>query len=309
MQHRFFAPLNREISQLVLGSMVMSLDQLDLTYQLLDAWMEMGGNVVDTAHIYNGGNSERALGRWVKDRGCRAEIVILDKGAHHTQDRRRVTPEDITCDMRDNLARLKTDYIDLFVLHRDDPNVPVDEIVDVLNMHREAGRIRAFGGSNWTPDRLDAANAYAARTGQQGFAVSSPNLSLAAPKEAVWDGCVDACDAASRAWYTRTQMPLFAWSSQARGFFSGRFKQEGLTDEFVKRVYDSPENWARLRRAEEYGAKHGYTATQVALAWVLHQPFPVYPLIGPANLEELKSSVAASEIRLTPEEARWLENG
>jgi aryl-alcohol dehydrogenase-like predicted oxidoreductase len=306
MQTRYFEPLRRNLSRLVLGSMVFSREALELTYEMLDSWLELGGNVVDSAHVYGGGESERAIGLWLKERGRRDDLVILTKGAHHNADRRRVTPEDITCDLRDSLARLQVETIDLYMLHRDDPTVPVGPIVEALNEHVRAGRIRAFGGSNWSPQRLAEANAYAASRGIQGFSASSPNLSLAPPSEPVWDGCLDACDAASRAWYERTQMPLFAWSSQARGFFTGRFSPENTEDELMVRVYYTPENWERLRRATELGKKRGATANQVALAWVLHQPFPTFPLIGPRSLEELRSSVAALELSLTPEEVRWL---
>lgn len=302
-----FPPLSRELSQLVLGSMVFHVDTLDLTYALLDTWRDLGGNVVDTAHIYAGGNSERALGRWLRDRGCRDEIVILTKGAHHNADRKRVTPEDITCDLRDSLARLGTDYVDLYVLHRDDPDVPVGPIVECLNEHHRAGRIRAFGGSNWSPERLDAANAYAGAHGLIGFTLSSPHLSLAYPKEPVWAGCLPARDREALAWYQARQMPLFAWSSQARGFFSGLHTRDTLDDELLLRVYASDENWERLRRAEELGREKGYSAIQVALAWVLHHPFPVFPLIGPRTVEELHSCVAALNLALTPEEHAWLD--
>jgi len=304
-----FAPLNRELSRLVLGSMVFSLEALDYTFELLDTWRSLGGNVIDTAHLYQGGNSERALGRWMEERGCRDEIVVIAKGAHHNVDRRRVTPEDITCDLRDSLARLRTEYADLYILHRDDPEVPVGPIVEALNEHRRAGRIRAFGGSNWTPERLDEANAYAAAHRLEGFTASSPHLSLAIPNETIWAGCVDARSEEAREWYTRTQTPLFAWSSQARGFFSGQFTPENTENETVTRVYYSEGNWERLRRAEELGRRRGFSAIQVALAWVLHQPFPVFPLIGPANLEELQSCVSALELELSPEEVRWLDLG
>ena len=307
MKYQHFAPLNRDLSRLVLGSMVFSLDALDLTFELMDAWTEAGGNVVDTAHLYSGGNSERAVGRWLKERGRREDLVILAKGAHHNSDRKRVTPEDITCDLRDTLARLQTDYVDLYVLHRDDPEVPVGPIVEALNEHYRAGRIRAFGGSNWTPERLDEANAYAAARSLQGFTASSPHLSLAVPNETIWAGCVDARSPEAMAWYTRSQMPLFAWSSQARGFFSGQFSPERRDDETIVRVFYSEGNWERLRRAEELGRRRGVPPLQVALAWVLHQPFPVYPLIGPATVEELRSSVAALELELSPEEVRWLD--
>src|SRR4051812_22927332 len=115
MKYAHFAPLNRDLSRLVLGSMVFSLDALENSYQLLDTWRELGGNAIDTAHIYSGGNSERALGRWLQDRGGREELVIIGKGAHHNADRKRVTPEDITSDLCDTLARLKTDYVDIYI--------------------------------------------------------------------------------------------------------------------------------------------------------------------------------------------------
>jgi 1-deoxyxylulose-5-phosphate synthase len=185
--------------------------------------------------------------------------------------------------------------------------VPVDEIVDALNAHVRAGRIREFGGSNWTPERLDAANAYAAARGLKGFALSSPNFSLAVPKETIWDGCISANDPASRAWYTRTQMPLFAWSSQARGFFSGLVTPENVAEsEFMSRVYDSPENWERLRRARALGERRGFSAIQAALAWTLRQPFPVFSLVGPCSLEELRSCLGALELELSEEDVRWL---
>lgn len=302
-----FGSLDRPLSRLVLGSMVFSLEALDLTFALMDRWRELGGNAVDTAHLYNGGNSERALGCYLQERGCRDEIVILTKGAHHNADRKRVTPEDITCDLRDSLARLKTDSVELYILHRDDPELPVGPIVECLNEHHRAGRIGEFGGSNWTPERLDEANAYAAAHGLRGFSLSSPHLSLAVPNGEIWAGCIDARSPEARAWYTERQMPLFAWSSQARGFFSGAFQPEDLSNETVSRVYYSEGNWERLRRARELGEPRGYSAIQVALAWVLHQPFPVFPLIGPVSVEELESCVAAADLELTPEEVRWLD--
>lgn len=306
MKYSRFPALDRDLSRLVLGSMVFSREALDLTFALMDAWLELGGNVVDSAHVYAGGDSERALGLWLRERGCRNEVVVLTKGAHHNGDRPRVTPEDITCDLRDSLARLKTDCVDLYVLHRDDPDVPVGPIVEALNEHRRAGRIRAFGGSNWTTSRLDAANAYAAAHGLEPFCCSSPNLSLAVQNEPMWPGCVSASDPGTRTWHARNQMPLFAWSSQAGGFFTGIAAPDRQENPDMVRVYHSAGNWERLRRAEELGRRKGFTPNQMALAWVLHQPFPIYALIGPRTVNELHSSVAALAVELTPEEALWL---
>src|SRR5207249_9101 len=131
----------------------------------------------------------------------------------------------------DSLARFKTDYIDLYLLHRDDPTVPVGPIIEVLNEHLKAGRIHAFGGSNWTYQRLQEANAYAAEHGLTPFVASSPNFSLADQIEPPWAGCISISGSqgtAARQWYVQQQMALFTWSSLAGGFFSGRFRRDNL---------------------------------------------------------------------------------
>jgi aryl-alcohol dehydrogenase-like predicted oxidoreductase len=305
MKYQRFAPLNRDLSRLVLGTMVFNLGNLDLLDAMMDVWLSVGGNILDSAKVY--GESEAAIGKWVESSGRRDELVILTKGAHHAGDRRRVTPEDIAEDVNNSLNRLQIDFIDLYMLHRDDPSVPVGPIVEALNEHKRAGRIGAFGGSNWTPERLDEANAYAAAHDLEGFTCSSPNLSLATQNEPVWHECISASDPVSRAWYERAQMPLFSWSSQAMGFFTDRYSPEIQDAGDVSRVYYNDGNWERKRRAAELGEKKGgYNANQIALAWVLHQPFPTYALFGPRTVEELKSSLTALEIDLTPEEVQWL---
>ena len=135
-----------------------------------------------------GATSERMLGEWVRRRGIREEMVIIDKGAHTRAGQKRLTPADITADLHEGLSRLGTDYIDLYLLHRDDPAMGVGPIVEVLNEYLSAGRIRAFGGSNWTAGRIAEANDYAAAHGLVGFAASSPNLSLAVPRQVPWAG-------------------------------------------------------------------------------------------------------------------------
>ncbi|NQT52881.1 aldo/keto reductase, partial [bacterium] len=153
--------VGKPVSRLVLGTMIINAGEMERSAALLDDAVAVGCTTLDTAHVYGGGNSERAIGQWMDARGNRDAIVVLSKGAHPNQDRRRVTPFDIAADLHDSLARLRSDYIDLYLLHRDDPDVPVGPIVEALNEHRAAGRIRAFGGSNWTHTRIAEANAYA----------------------------------------------------------------------------------------------------------------------------------------------------
>jgi aryl-alcohol dehydrogenase-like predicted oxidoreductase len=298
MRYRRFPPLGRDLSVLVLGTTLYRTAGDDASTELLDAWLELGGNVVDCAREY--GESERVLGRWLRDSGRRDDVVVLTKGAHPDASRGRVTPSDLSADLFESLDVLGSGVIEIYMLHRDDPCQPVGPLVEVLNEHRRAGRIGAFGGSNWSTQRLDHANEYASAHGLEAFSCSSPGLSLAQQAEPPWPGCVAADDACSRAWYERTRLPVFAWSSQAAGFFAGVEGPE------VARVYRNEGNLERLRRATELGARIGHNANEVALAWVLGQPFPTYAIIGPRTVDELLRSVGALEIELTQEERRWL---
>jgi predicted dehydrogenase/aryl-alcohol dehydrogenase-like predicted oxidoreductase len=293
----------KPVSRLVMGTMIYGPEDLPFTCAMLDYFVEIGGTCIDTAYVYGGGGrSERALGEWLRLRGNREEIVLLGKGAHTPY----CTVAGINSQVMESLERLQTDYFDLWLMHRDNPEVPVGEFVECLNEHRRAGRIRAFGGSNWSPERLEAANEYARAHGLVGFAASSPNLSLAVWNEPQWEGCISASDAASRAWYERTQMPLFSWSSQARGFLTGRFRKEDESNPMMVRVWYNDANFARLERAQELGRRKGAALPEIAVAYVLSQPFPAFALIGPQTIEETRTSALGLDVELTPDELRWL---
>jgi aryl-alcohol dehydrogenase-like predicted oxidoreductase len=145
MQYGEVNGVGKPISRLVQGTVMIGSENAERSFELLDEVGELGCTAFDTAHQYGAGDSERTFGRWMEDRGLRDEVVVIGKGAHHNQDRPRVTPFDITADLFDSLARLRTEYIDLYLLHRDDPSVPVGPIIETLNEHLDAGRIRAFG--------------------------------------------------------------------------------------------------------------------------------------------------------------------
>ncbi|SFL54323.1 Predicted oxidoreductase [Gracilibacillus orientalis] len=300
--------LDRPVTTLIQGSDYFKPSVYEKVCQVLDRYVAIGGNTIDTAHIYCGGESEVAIGMWLKERNNREDIVILTKGAHHDQNGPRVNPEAIRQDLFESLERLGTDYIDLYALHRDDPNIPVSEIIDALNEHIKAGRVKAIGGSNWTTERIQAANEYAASNGLVGFSFNSPNLSLAKANEPFWKGCVSA-DSSDMEWHEETQLPILSWSSQARGFFTGRFTRQDRSNEDLVRVFYSDANWDRLSRAEKLADKKGVTAIQIALAYVLNQPFPTCALIGAQNEHELVSCFEGSKIELSHEELDWLENG
>lgn len=316
MQYGSVIGIDKPIARLVQGTVRVSSKDRDRSFALLDAVFALGGNTFDTAHVYANGDSERTLGRWIHERGVREQVVILTKGAHPNPDRARVTPFDITSDLYDSLARLNVDYIDLYLLHRDDPRVPVGPLIETLTGHQRAGRIRAFGGSNWSHARLQEANAYAAAHGLSPFAASSPNFSLAEQVQPPWPGCLSLsgpAGEAARAWYTQTHMPLFTWSSLAGGFFSGRFRRDNLAsftdylDVVCVQAYGYEANFRRLDRALKLAVEKGLTLPQIALAYVLNQPANIFALVGCQTGDEFKANCEASAVMLTPEEMAWLE--
>jgi aryl-alcohol dehydrogenase-like predicted oxidoreductase len=307
------AGIDKPISRVVMGTMIITAREMDRSRALLDAALAEGYNTLDGAHIYAGGESERAIGQWMQERKCREQVVVITKGCHPNGDRARVTPFDLAADLHDSLARLKTGYIDLYMLHRDNPAVPVGEIIDALNEQQRAGRIRAFAGSNWSHERLAEANAFAQRRGVTGFAAGSPNYSLAVAFDAAWAGCASVRGpgaAGAEEWYRTTQTPLFAWSSLARGLFSGRTDRanaETTLDAGGRRAFAHEENFRRLDRATLLAKEKGCSVTQIALAWIMTGPLNVFALTGAASREECRANTAALEIPLTPRERDWLD--
>ncbi len=310
--------IERPASRVVQGTTMVRPDDLPGTFALLDAAFAAGCTAFDTARHYGRGN-EVTVGRWIRERGIRDQVFLIGKGAHHRhangQITRRVNPQEIAADLDRSLEEFGFDRIDLYLLHRDDPSVPVDLIVDALDEHRRAGKIVAYGGSNWTHTRIAEANAYAAANGRAPFVASSPNFSLADQVREPWDETVTISgpgNAEARAWYAETRLPLFTWSSLAGGFFSGRLSRaaDGTVhnpDDVNLESYGSPDNWERLARAGRLAAARGLTVPQVALAFVLCQPLDIYALVAPRNAAEVAANVAAASIRLSPAELDWLD--
>jgi len=270
---------------------------------MFDDFFERGGNCFDCAYIYLNGFSEKILGQWVKNRDIRERVVLLDKGAHTPH----CNPAALTKQLLESLERLQTGYVDVYMLHRDNTDIPVGEFIDVLNQHHTAGRIRAFGASNWSIARVEEANRWAETKGLHGFVVMSNNFSLARMVQPVWSGCIAASDAKSRAWLTEHNMALMPWSSQARGFFTGRARPDDTSDEELVRGWYSDDNFRRLERASELARQRGVLPLNIALAYVLSQPFSTFPLIGPRVLSETRTSFPALDIELTLAELRWLD--
>ncbi|MBJ7576603.1 aldo/keto reductase [Devosia sp. MC532] len=273
---------------------------------LLDAFWERGGNLFDTAFVYGGGYTEKLFGEWHTSRGTREQAVLIGKGAHSPL----CYPDVIGKQLTQSLDRLQTDYVDVYFMHRDNLDVPVGEFVDAMDAEVKAGRIRGpFGGSNWTKERMDEAIAYAERTGKTKPQALSNNFALAEMLDPIWDGCVTSSTPAYKQWLIDRQVANFSWSSQARGFFTDLAGRDKTDNEELVRVWYNDQNFGRRDRALQLAKELGKSPIHVALAYVLTQEFPSIPLIGPRRVLELDDSLQAFDIKLSPEQVKWLEQG
>jgi predicted dehydrogenase/aryl-alcohol dehydrogenase-like predicted oxidoreductase len=298
------AGLDKPVSRLVLGCD--SNHTMPDTAILLDDYFERGGNTFDTSHAYGipNGACEINLGWWVKNRGVRDKVVIIEKGANFPHN----NPNGLTLELERGLERLQMDRVDLYFIHRDNEEIPIGEWVDVLNENLRAGRMTRFGLSNFSLQRLKTFQEYAAKKGLESFTAVSNQLSVARVLAPIWTDChlVSAWQGEFREWFAKTQTPLFSWSSQARGFFSDLAAPEKLGNSELVRCWYSDDNFERKRRAKELAAKKGVHEINIALAWVLHQPFPTFPLVGPKRPWEVKTTLDTLAISLSPDEVDWL---
>ena len=291
-------------------------------HELYRRFREAGGNFFDTAHCYNfwmptggPGESERGLGECLARFGDRDQVIIATKGGHpdfsppYPRPDDCMSPEMIASDVSDSLARLGIDTIDLYLLHRDDPRRTVESIMDGLNEQVARKRVRYLGASNWTLPRIEAANAYAASQGMSGFVVAQQQWSLAEsnlPYPLNLRGPDPTCYRLHEAdieWHTRTGFPIMAYTATAFGYFGENPGKNAAT-------YDNPISQGRRERAQKLGQDlGGFSANQVALAYLMAHPFPALPILGTMHPEHLTDAMGALNIQLTPQQRDWLRDG
>ena len=313
-----------EPSRICLGTAVYgSAVSREQSFALLDAFAECGGTFIDTAHVYadwlpNGrGASERTVGEWIRANSMRDQVVLATKGGHPPLDHMELgacSQAGLETNLEESLERLGLESIDLYWLHRDDTARAVGEIVDTLAGFVEQGRIGAFGGSNWTWPRLMGANSHAREYNVPGMVASQPGWALVdrAPGPVPVLNMVY-LDEETRQEHIAEAFPLVAYTAQARGYFGAenvtwaKAGFHGIAP--LAPEYDSETSRGRLLRAIELGEKKGHSANQMALAYILNQPFPAYAIIGTSKVETVKEACAAEAIVLTDQECDYLREG
>jgi aryl-alcohol dehydrogenase-like predicted oxidoreductase len=300
------------VSRLCLGSNMFgtALDQGRIN-AVLDKFTALGGNFIDTARSYGdwipdapAGASERAIGTWLKTQR-REDVVVATKGGFFDlragDYRPRANPADIGKDLAESLDHLQTDVIDFYWLHSDDEAVPAGELVDALIGAQGAGKIRAFGASNWSPERLAQAQAYAASRGHAGFAAIQPFWGLAVPnaEAAAAQGYGRYYDQA----YAQLDLPVIPYAGQSRGVFSKLADGgEASLPEALAAMYLNDANRARLPRVEAKARALGVSVNAVVLAWLVNQPRLTVPIIGASRPDQLDDAFSALTLALSPDE-------
>ncbi len=283
----------------------------DTAFAILDAFTDLGGNLIDTAAVYGMGVSEQTLGEWMKLRGSRNRLVISTKGGHPSLPdwSRRITEADIRADMEDSLRYLGTDHVDIYFLHRDDESKPVEAIMPILDTLVREGKTRLIGASNWTVARIDEANAFARENGMAEFSVSQIFHNAAIiNKEGVYDPTLVAMDATEHEGYAENGIPVMAYTAQAQGLFSHIRDRgyEGLSDSMV-RTYLNPATRKRAEKILAVSSETGLSPTAVSLAYLLRdREVKTLPILGISRVERLAEAMEV--FRLGERELAYLLN-
>ncbi len=322
------------VSSICMGGMAFSdLDNLEQCVKIFDKYVEMGGNVIDTANLYGkwlpaGTNiSEIEIGNWMHKRKNRNNLIIGTKGGHpkmETMNIPRVNKKDVGDDLEESLSALQTDYIDIYWMHRDDENRPVEEIIDFLSFYRQEGKIRYFGISNWKLSRVEEVLNYIKQKKLKGFLGCQAMWSLAEPNwENMKDKTLVVMNNHIREFHIKNNLPVFAFSSQARGFFEiinnadGDKQMEnglknnpgGWLNQDLYKIYYNRINYDRYLRAKKFAEERNLTISQVVLGYIISQKVPAIPIIGSDNVEQLTESMTAGDMYFTEEDIAYLKNG
>ncbi len=314
MEHLVLPRTELRVSSLCLGTAEFGAGTSETdSFVMLDEFVAAGGNFLDTAAVYadwtsaGKGSSERTIGRWLSSRSPQ-NVVIATKGAHpelHSMGVGRITKREIESDIEASLKNLNAESLDLWYLHRDDPSVPVEEVLTLLEEQRSAGKLRFYACSNWRASRIREAQTAAKTLNASGFVANQPLWSLAKPDLTGGDQTWAPMNPEMLVLHQETGLPAIPYSPQANGYFQKIADGKTLSGS-IETLYDSelsrPINRARFSRLETLSRDSGLSLTQLVIGWLRGHDFPVVPIIGPRTLEQLRDSLQAGDVKLNAEQ-------
>lgn len=283
----------------------------------LDLYRTMGGNLLDTALVYGQekagepSTSEQVIGRWLSSNDLRPEMVIATKGCHpHKENMHhsRISEREMIEDISRSLDQLKTDYVDIWFFHRDNPAMGADEIIDMAQSLVEQKLVRHLGASNWTTSRIEAANSWAHGRNKRPFAISEIQWSLAHCTPKIWgDDTLVCMNESEHAWYTATAMPVMAFAPQAKGLFSKLINgDEKSLSETARRRFLTERNLALVPEVRALSEELGVSAASVVIAYLTSQPNPTIAIAGSSRIEQLSQTLSASSLTLSAQQLATL---
>jgi aryl-alcohol dehydrogenase-like predicted oxidoreductase len=280
----------------------------DTSFAILDAFVEAGGCMIDTADMYSawvpghkGGESETVLGEWMVSRRNRSKVKIATK-LNGMNAPGGLAPEKIASSLDASLKRLQSDYIDLYYAHRDDTQTPLEVIAGGFDAQVKAGKVKAVGASNFTPARLKAARDAAKAGGFTPYTVIQNEYNLLVREQhegAMCDLCLNEGVAA---------LPYYGL---AAGFLTGKYR---TAEDLAKspRGMGAPRkhlenNIGVLAKMDRIAAQTGATLSQIAIAWILSRPGIAAPIASATSVAQVKELVGATQLKLSPEQLASLE--
>ncbi len=312
MNYRTLGRTGLKVSELCLGAMQWGWTADEAAaFAVMDAFVAAGGNFLDTADVYSrwvpgnpGGVSEQIIGRWLQARGNRRQIVLATKVRGRMWEGPNgegLSRSHIVQAVEDSLRRLAVDAIDLYQIHWDDLETPMDETLRALDDLVAAGKVRYLGCSNIPAWRLMKALGISERLGLARYDSLQPHYSLAHRAEFETE-LKPLCESEG--------IGVIPYSPLAGGFLTGKYRSDAPPPDSARlgavKRYFNEHGWRTLAAVEKVAAKRGATPTQIALAWQLTQPVITSPIIGANSIAQLDDSLGAVAIRLTDEEMKTL---
>lgn len=292
----------------------------DNAFAILDRYFELGGNTIDTARLYGQSDpinhsgpalSEGVVGRWLLSRGMRKSTVLVTKGAHPDLNNitvSRLCKQVVDQELEISLSELKADYVDIYFLHRDNPEVPVGEIMDFLHEHVKAGEIRALGASNWSVRRINEANEWALSHGKTPFSISQIHWGLAYSLPESWgDATLKVMTPTEYEGYLKNKIPVMAFGSQGSGYYTKKLAGLPLKDDVALR-YENPTNLARIPVVKRLVDEIGCSPAAVCMAFLTSNPVQGAAIIGSSSIAQLEDSMSCCDLTLTPAQIDALTN-
>lgn len=275
----------------------------ETSFKILDAFIDGGGNLIDTADVYGrwvpgniGGESESIIGNWLKQSGKREKVIIATKvGMEMGEARKGLSRKYIIEEVEDSLRRLQTDHIDLYQAHKDDPDIPQEETLEAFSEMIRQGKVRFIGASNFNAERLSSALEISGRLGYPRYESLQPIYNLC-NREEFEEKLLPVC--------LKEGLGVITYFSLARGFLSGKYRSEEDLSKSVRGSGIKPflnERGMRILHAlDQVARQYESTPATIALAWSMARPGITAPISSATSLEQLNELLAAAHLELYP---------